>query len=170
MSQLKLYLMGAPRVELDDQAVELPRRKVLAILIHVALTGQRLRRDMLATMLWPASSGNSARASLRRELSALSNAIGVEWLDTTREDVALRKDANVWSDVAAFRAALAGIEGGTAADGSALRSVVALYRGDFLAGFTLPDCPTFDDWQFFESESLRSAYAQALTQLVQQLS
>ena len=65
MSQLKLYLMGAPRVQLDDQVVELPRRKVLAILIHVALTGQRLRRDTLATMLWPASSGNSARASLR---------------------------------------------------------------------------------------------------------
>ncbi|MCB9156368.1 MAG: tetratricopeptide repeat protein [Caldilineaceae bacterium] len=170
MSQLKLYLMGAPRVQLDDQVVELPRRKVLAILIHVALTGQRLRRDTLATMLWPASSGNSARASLRRELSALSNAIGVEWLDTTREDIALRQDANVWSDVAAFRAALAGIADGTEADDGALRSVVALYRGDFLAGFTLPDCPTFDDWQFFESESLRSAYAQALTQLVQQLS
>ncbi|MEZ4663075.1 MAG: hypothetical protein R2911_36465 [Caldilineaceae bacterium] len=105
MSQLKLYLLGAPRVELDNQPVELPRRKVLAILIYAALTRQRLQRDALAAMLWPAADNKGARASLRRELNALNNAIGSAWLETTRDDVTLREDANVWSDVEAFRAA-----------------------------------------------------------------
>ncbi|MEZ4663076.1 MAG: tetratricopeptide repeat protein [Caldilineaceae bacterium] len=39
-----------------------------------------------------------------------------------------------------------------------------------MACFTLSDCPTFDDWQFFESEALRSDYADVLAQLVQHLS
>ena len=36
-----------------------------------------------------------------------------------------------------------------------LTAAVELYSEDFLAGFTLPDSPTFDEWQFFQRESLR---------------
>ena len=48
-----------------------------------------------------------------------------------------------------------------------LSAAVDLYREDFLAGFTLPDSPTFDEWQFFQRESLRQLYGQVLEQLVQ---
>jgi tetratricopeptide (TPR) repeat protein len=41
-----------------------------------------------------------------------------------------------------------------------------LYRGDFLAGFTLKDSAAFDEWQFFESENLRRALADVLERLV----
>src|SRR5690606_6962879 len=36
-----------------------------------------------------------------------------------------------------------------------LEEAVALYRGDFLAGLDLPDCPDFDDWLLLQRESLR---------------
>ena len=36
-----------------------------------------------------------------------------------------------------------------------LSEAVELYRADFLEGFTLPDSPEFDEWQFFETEDLR---------------
>ena len=42
----------------------------------------------------------------------------------------------------------------------------ALYRDNFLAGFTLRDSPGFDDWQFFQAESLRRELAAALERLV----
>ena len=32
-----------------------------------------------------------------------------------------------------------------------------LFANDFLAGFSLPDSPQFDDWQFFQQEELKSA-------------
>ena len=48
-----------------------------------------------------------------------------------------------------------------------LDAAVELYTEDFLAGFTLPDSPAFDEWQFFERESLRQLYGQVLEQLVQ---
>jgi len=46
-----------------------------------------------------------------------------------------------------------------------LTEAVALYRDDFLAGFTLRDSPAFDDWQFFQAESLRREMADALETL-----
>jgi predicted ATPase len=42
---------------------------------------------------------------------------------------------------------------------------VALYRADFLAGFTLPDAPDFDEWQFFQRETLRRSLAGVLIAL-----
>jgi tetratricopeptide (TPR) repeat protein len=47
-----------------------------------------------------------------------------------------------------------------------LAQAVALYRGDFLAGFTLRDTPAFDDWQLFQAETLRRELAGALERLV----
>ena len=41
-----------------------------------------------------------------------------------------------------------------------------LHRGDFLAGFTLRDSPEFDEWQFFQAETLRQELASALERLV----
>ena len=47
-----------------------------------------------------------------------------------------------------------------------LERSVALYRGDFLTGLNLPDCPEFDEWQYLERENFRAAFAQALCGLV----
>src|SRR5262245_43260747 len=48
-----------------------------------------------------------------------------------------------------------------------LNVAVELYSEDFLARFTLPGSPAFDEWQFFVRESLRQLYGQVLEQLVQ---
>ena len=40
------------------------------------------------------------------------------------------------------------------------------YTDGFLAGFTLPDCPAFDEWHYFQEADLRDAYAAALLRLV----
>src|SRR5690606_28024585 len=50
---------------------------------------------------------------------------------------------------------------------AALREAVALHTERFLAGFNLPDCPEFDDWQFFEAEGLSQSLAEALQKLIQ---
>ena len=46
-----------------------------------------------------------------------------------------------------------------------LAEAAALYRDDFLAGFTLRDSAEFDDWQFTQAESLRAELAEALEKL-----
>lgn len=41
-----------------------------------------------------------------------------------------------------------------------------LYRDDFLAGFSLRDSPSFDDWQFRQTERLRRELADVLQTLI----
>jgi len=173
MTRMDLFLLGAPRVEVDGKTVELTRRKVLAPLIYLALTRQRHRRDTLATLFWPEADQTAARASLRRELHTLSSTLGDQWLAADRETVTLASNALVWVDVEAFRHHLAAVHshGHRADEGCAaclepLTAAVTLYQGDFLAGFTLSDCPDFDDWQFFHADGLRRELSGALAKLV----
>ena len=49
---------------------------------------------------------------------------------------------------------------------ASLATAADLYTDNFLAGFTLPDCPAFAEWQFFQGEELRRACSRLLQQLV----
>ncbi|MBV7326903.1 hypothetical protein KFU94_01315 [Chloroflexi bacterium TSY] len=51
MSQLKLFLFGAPKVELNGNVVDLQRRKAMAMLVYLTMTRQSHRRDVLALSL-----------------------------------------------------------------------------------------------------------------------
>ena len=45
MEELRLYLLGSPRLQRRGQAVEMDTRKALALLALVALGGQEQQRD-----------------------------------------------------------------------------------------------------------------------------
>jgi WD40 repeat protein/DNA-binding SARP family transcriptional activator len=178
MPQLALYLLGPPRVERDGKEVHIGRRKALALLAYLAVTGERHQRDALATLLWPEYDQSGARTDLRRTLSLLNRALGEGWLDVDRETAGLRQAQPessgqvLWLDVAAFQARLAECEGhGHAATEVCtecvppLAEAVRLYRDDFLAGFTLRDSLAFDEWQFFQTQGLRDELAGALVRL-----
>ena len=47
-----------------------------------------------------------------------------------------------------------------------LTQAADLYRDDFLSGFSLPDSPDFDRWQFFQAEQARSEMALVLELLM----
>ena len=134
-------------------------RKATAMLAYLALTGERQSRDALAAFLWPDFDDSRAKAALRRTLSALKSAVGGEALYITREVIGL-KVAKTWCDVAQFQALLAGEP-----DVDQLETAVALYRDDFLAGFSLRDSLPFDDWQLLQSQSLRRDLESALEEL-----
>jgi DNA-binding SARP family transcriptional activator len=85
MSNLKLFLLGPPRVELGHTVVDIRRRKTLALLVYLAVTNDSQRRDTLATLLWPDASQRDARASLSRDLSVLKKLLEESWLTADRE-------------------------------------------------------------------------------------
>ena len=159
MTPLALRLLGPPQIELNGEPLEIKRRKALALLIYLGVSGDPQPRDRLAALLWPESSQQNARKALRRDLSELNLALGGEWLDVDRESVGLR--AGFWLDVTEFQQHLAA----ETADPDRFIKAAELYRDDFLTGFTLPNCPDFDEWQFFHSESLRQALASTLEKL-----
>lgn len=168
MSNLKLFLLGAPYLEIDGQVIDIQRRKVLALLIYLAVTGEIQRRDTLATLLWPDADQSQARAALGRHLSEVRKIIGAAQVRADYETIALAGE--IWLDVNHFQQGVAHSEGNDPATLDVLHQAVNLYRDDFLTGFTLPDCPDFDEWQFFQSEELRQQFAVALEQLITILS
>ncbi|HZQ07881.1 MAG TPA: AAA family ATPase [Anaerolineae bacterium] len=160
MSNVSLHFLGAPRIERDGKPIEPDTRKALALAAYLALTGTAHHRDELAALFYPDADQAHARAALRRTLSALKSALGENALDIDRETVALPMNSNVRVDVLEFRRLI------QQNDRASLTRAVQLYQGDFLSGFTLRDSPAFDEWQFFETESLRKQLAVALEQLV----
>ena len=174
MPRLKLYLLGPPRVEVDGTPLELKRRKALALLLYLAGTGEAQQRDSLATLLWPNSGQRAARQALTRRVSELNKLLGPDWLETDREQVGLCQDTDLWLDMAQFEQKLADCQSHDHADDAIcpdclapLTEAVALYRDDFLTGFTLPGCSDFDEWQFFQAEGLRQTLAAVLERLIQ---
>jgi predicted ATPase/DNA-binding SARP family transcriptional activator len=177
MGELKLYLFGPPRLELDNVPVDIERRKALALLAYLAVTGQPHSRDALATLFWPDLDQQRARAYFRRDLAVLNAGLPGGWLIADRDTVELNREADPWVDTTQFQRLLAACQRHSHPAESVcpdclplLSEAVALYTGDFLAGFTLRDSPEFDDWQFFQSESLRQDLALALERLVRGLS
>lgn len=167
-----IFFFGSPRLEKDQQPVPLQRRKTVALLAYLAVTGQAHSRDALATLLWPEYDQTGARANLRRDLSRLREALGDGALDINRTEVSLKPQ--IWSDTAVFTTNLALVRQHEHPPPhlcpeclAALTEATTLYSGDFMAGFSLPDSPEFDRWQFFQTESLRRLLAEALQQLVQ---
>jgi DNA-binding SARP family transcriptional activator len=171
MAMLAFYFLGLPRLERDGRPVEVDTRKAIALLAYLALMGDQ-SRDALAALLWPEYDQSHARAGLRRTLSALNKAVDGAGLLVDRENVTLDPSAAIEVDVLAFRARIAACEqhGHSPSDVcpaclTLLAEAAAVYRDDFLAGFSLRDAPGFDDWQFFQSESLRRELAAVLEKL-----
>ncbi|MBI4790309.1 MAG: AAA family ATPase [Chloroflexi bacterium] len=170
-----LFLLGAPRLERHGQRVEMDTRKALALVAYLALTRQSHSRDALATLFYPDYDQAHARAALRRTLSTLQAALGEGYLEADRELIGLHPGAKLIVDVDEFQNRVAE----TRAHGHApndvcarcitpLAEAAAFYRDDFMAGFTLRDSPAFDEWQFFQTETLRRDLAGALEKLVRQ--
>ncbi|MFP4345619.1 MAG: AfsR/SARP family transcriptional regulator [Anaerolineales bacterium] len=173
MPELRLHFLGSPQVEYAGKPVEIRRRKALALLAYLAVTGRPHTREALAALLWPDYEQSSALAYLRRALWTLNQTPVGQWIAAEREVLSFEPDAEVWLDVEAFGERLEGCE----AQGHGPRQVCAicqprleeaveLYPDDFLAGFGLEDSAAFDEWQFFQTESLRQALTGALERLV----
>ncbi len=172
-ASLAIYLLGPARLERNGQIVEVETRKALALLAYLALHPERLSRDQLATFFWPEYDQARAYANLRRTLWALNKALGEGWIMADNLTIELRQEAGLWIDVLAFQRLLAQCRDHDhrsdevcAACLALLVAAVQLVRGNFLEGFSLDDSAAFDDWQFFEAESLRKALATSLEKLV----
>ena len=87
MPDVAIYLFGAPRIVLDGVSVTIERRKTLALLAYLAVTGRAHRREELITLLWPDLDARGGRAQLRNILVDLQRAIGKGWLDVEGDQV-----------------------------------------------------------------------------------
>jgi DNA-binding SARP family transcriptional activator len=107
MAALTLHLLGPPIIELDGATVQLGRRKAVALLAYLALSGGPHTRDALATLLWPELDQSRARGQLRRTLSLLQRTLGEQWLAVEGETVQWAPEGEAWIDVQRLRECMA---------------------------------------------------------------
>jgi len=115
-------------------------------------------RDKLLALLWPGQAPARAATALDETVDALETALGAGSI-AGRDTESLGLDAERCScDAAAFRTAL---DTGRTAD------ALALYRGDFLQGFTV-ESPEYQQWMRAERAVLRRQAAHGARQLADQ--
>ncbi|HET90133.1 MAG TPA: hypothetical protein ENN99_05245, partial [Chloroflexi bacterium] len=179
---LTLYLLGTSRLVYGKQALTRSlARKELALLIYLACQPeQRFSREHLATLLWSQVSQSRARYNLRRALWSLRRTLEEAGFDpdnclTIEGDwILVPPDAACWVDVRDFEEVLQTCFqdlqsrfSPTSENIRRIRKALDLYRGDFLAGFSVPNAPNFDEWATFERERLFLLLLRALTSLIQ---
>ncbi len=178
MTHLAISLLGPFQVTLDGAAVtSFGSDTARALLAYLAMhPGVAHRREALAGLLWPEQPDTEALRNLRVALSRLRDAIGDReadspFLEATRQTIQLADDARCSLDVRAMREALAATKEhehaqleGCGICAKRLHEAAALYRGEFLAGFTLDSVP-FEEWLVVEREALHWQALEALDAL-----
>ena len=169
MASYRLYCLGRPILESNEQPVKLEMRKSLALLVYLRLAEHDYSRESLAALFWPEYDQQHAHANLRRTLSSLNKSLRGELLEADREKIGLKDLVKVWLDVDQFRKLISIPKNHTHPYNQPctdclhlLEEAARLYRGDFMEGFNLGDCPEFDEWQTLQRESLRQELAGVL--------
>jgi predicted ATPase/DNA-binding SARP family transcriptional activator/Tfp pilus assembly protein PilF len=171
-------LFGNIDVRVDGEPVsKFKYAKVRALLAYLALESHRpLPRPSLAALLWPDQPENAARSSLSQALATLRRAMGPKHEAALRTGVdTIQLDPNaIQVDVSQFLALLREAEthehrSWRTCTPCALRleQAIALYRGNFLADFSLPDSATFEEWGGLQREHLLQRALSALQHLAE---
>jgi DNA-binding SARP family transcriptional activator/pimeloyl-ACP methyl ester carboxylesterase len=158
MTGFSLQTFGFPEIRTDVSPIKLNLRKGLALLVYLAEAQGAVARDVMATLLWPESPPETARARLRRMLHRIESTLGQPVFETDRASVR-------WSPAVALTVDSHLFE--SACERGDFEAACRLYRADFLAGFSISACPEFDDWAFFRREALRGRLMHGLERLVQ---
>jgi DNA-binding SARP family transcriptional activator len=154
---LEIFTLGGLIVQLGGELVKgFASRKAAALLAYVACTGHHQSRELLADLLWDGVSQERAMGNLRVVLYSLRKHLA-PYLTITRDTVSLKRGTPVWLDVTALEEQL---------KAGQIDGALALYRGDFMAGFFVRGARRFDDWVTVERERVHQRVLDALSDRV----
>ncbi len=150
-----IHLLGGFQlIHVNTAISQFPTDKARALLACLALeAGKPLRRETLAALLWPDWPDDLARRHLRQAFYLLRQTLedhtpglADQLLTADRKTILLHAEA-VEVDALTLRRALK-------ASHAERERATRLYRGELLAGFSLSDAPTFEEWLAIERENL----------------
>ena len=167
MPRLTLSFLGCFHVCLDDRPVtDFKSDKVRALLAYLAVEADRPhRREALAGLLWPDRPDRDALSNLRYALASLRRTLGDHtavppFLLITPRTIQFNPASDYWLDVAELDR-LTAHRGRRTVDAahppSAIRnlqSAISLYRGSFLAGFSIGGAAFFEEWELLRREQI----------------
>ncbi len=173
MARLSLLLLGGFAARLNETSISgFTTDKSRAMLAYLAVEQARPhRRQALAGLFWPGYLESSARASLRHVLTNLRQVLSDDssnppFLLVEGETIQFNPTSDHRLDVDTLRSLIKDDQPGQSTL-QRLERAVELYRGPFLEGFSLKDCPEFDTWSAVVREELQRQVLNALSQLAE---
>ncbi len=168
MPGLILTFLGAFESARNSQPVTgFEYDKVRALLAYLAVEADRPhRRETLAGLLWPNRPEGNARQNLSQALFILRRALGNDearppFLFITPQTLQFNQLSDYQLDVATFTNLLLDCQAHHHLSQelcesclNRLERAATLYRGNFLEGFSLSDCPAFEEWVVLHRERL----------------
>lgn len=161
--RVALALLGDWRLTIDGHPATAPAyEKGRALLAYLAVENRWLARERLGGMFWPDSFGH--RANLRQVLANLRGVL--QDSDAPSPCLLVRRDAITINaefasriDVSVFLASPPRCSEGASAQSCApclqrMEHAAKCYRGEFMAGISLPDCAEFEEWLRRKREAL----------------
>lgn len=144
MALLRVFLLGAPSVEWEGAFLNIPRRRVRALLFRLALEMQPVGREHLATLFWADVPDSDAHRDLTHLLTHLRRALPLPDMVQCTTDYVFLSPRHVWSDTSAFLELFRAPE--THPPRDLLLRGLALLRGPLLDGYCLDDGAEFEEW------------------------
>jgi LuxR family maltose regulon positive regulatory protein len=171
---LSLHWLGNPRIVIDGREVRLEVRKAVALVVYLSVSRHRHSREFLSTLLWPEYDQQRAHANLRQCILQIRRTLGSGFMGVHRDSLGLGDAHAVSVDTEDFDRARLSLDhllrGNDPPDAEGIRALeraVSMYRGEFLEGFNLPDCPEFDTWQMFQREDFAEKLSVLLERLIE---
>ena len=167
---ISLSLFGTFAVAIDAQPIERFRTtRVQALLVYLLVQagdGEHMhRRESLTELLWPGMPTKSALQNLRQTLYELRKAVNNVRADdapplliTNRQAISVNDEITLTIDTKQVDQLLT-------SHPDHWHAGLALYQGDFLAGFSLPDADPFNDWVKLKRTTYKRKILDALTSL-----
>ena len=147
-------------MDYQTRPFSLSRRQARALLFRLAVDKKPVPREELADLLWSNVAPTAARRNLTRLLSYLRGQLPQpDLLLLSKTAVSLNPNLFL-SDVIQFAQLC------HADDPADWETAVSLYRGPFLAGFSLNDSPEFDNWLSQEQRRWEQLNLETLRRLV----
>lgn len=146
-NHLVIKTFGQTALLLDGKPVEKFRsKKATALLIYLACTQQAQNREVLADLLWDASSTKQALSNLRTVLAMLRTQLQ-EFVHVEDNTLCLANHDYLTVDCVKLREEISAIPAAlNMASAQRLQTALNVYKGQFLQSFELQNAPRFSEW------------------------
>ena len=156
---VRLSLLGGFEASLNGQPVAgFAYNKMRALLAYLVVEREQDHyREILAGLLWGNADSITARGNLRRTLSLLRGILESPARSPlfAVDKHTIRFIPNGYFDVLYFTGRMpSASKNPDASEENYDEHMLALYRGEFLSGFSVPDSPEFEHWLLVQRESM----------------
>lgn len=159
-SLFRLQLLGPLQLDRDGEPIHgFKSRKAAALLGYLAAESRPVSRSYLVELFWPNQTESRGRNNLSQALHNLQS-LWPGCVEANYHAVQFCSLGSTWLDLKMF------YELEARAEANAWVMAAELYRGDFMAGMYLDDCPDFEQWLRLQQEIWQRRVCQVLRHLI----